>query len=95
MGFHILYCGPCGYLSRAEDLAKELRESFDAEVTIEEGKLGQFDVILDGELIASKGGWWKRKLIHGAPSQEKLMAAIRSAMGDREGDYCELPVRSE
>lgn len=91
MEFHILYCSPCGYLGRAEDLADELRKQFGADVRVEEGKFGQFDVLLDGDLVASKGGFWARKLKHGAPPQEKLMASIREAMADREGDVCELP----
>ena len=90
MQVRVLYCGPCGYESRAEDLAHELRERFDAEVEIEEGKLGQFDVLLDGELVASKGGFWGRMLKHGAPPQPEIMASIERAMADRQGDACEL-----
>ena len=72
MQFHILYCRPCGYRDRAEELAVELRGRFGAEVVVEEGKFGQFDVLLDGELVASKGGFWKRTLIHGgaAPGED-------------------------
>lgn len=91
MTFHILYCRPCGYRERAEDLATELRRRFDARVTVEEGGFGQFDVLLDGELVASKGGFWKRMVTHGAPPQPQIMDAIESALADREGDHCELP----
>ena len=91
MEFRILYCRPCGYHDRAEQLAAELRNRLAAEVIVAEGKFGQFDVLLDGELVASKGGFWKRKLIHGAPPQEKLLEAIDRALGDREGDACALP----
>ena len=55
MEFHILYCRPCGYRDRAEELAVELRSRVGAEVVVEEGKFGQFDVLLEGELVASKG----------------------------------------
>ena len=79
MQFHILYCRPCGYRDRAEELA------------VEEGKFGQFDVLLDGELVASKGGFWKRKLIHGAPPQAKILEAINQALADRQGDVCTIP----
>ena len=92
MEFRILYCGPCGYHGRAEDLAAELRKRFGAKAFVEEGKFGQFDVFLDGELVASKGGFWKRKLIHGAPQQEKLLQAIDRALADRDGDACALPM---
>jgi selT/selW/selH-like putative selenoprotein len=91
MQFHILYCRPCGYRDRAEELAVELRSRFGAEVVVEEGKFGQFDVLLDGELVASKGGFWKRKLIHGAPPQAKILEAINRAIADREGDFCRIP----
>ena len=93
MEFRILYCGPCGYHGRAKDLAKELRDRFGAQVAIEEGGFGQFDVFLGSELVASKGGFLKRMLIHGAPPQATLLAAIERALADREGDACDLPKR--
>lgn len=93
MDFRILYCGPCGYHARAEELATELRGRFDAQVTVEEGGFGQFDVLLDGELVASKGGFWKRMLVHGAPPQPQILEAIERALADREGDSCEIPDR--
>ena len=91
MEFYILYCRPCGYRGRAEELAVELRSRFGAEVVVEEGKFGQFDVLLDGELVASKGGFWKRTLTHGAPPQAKILGAITRALADRPGDVCEIP----
>ena len=91
MKFRILYCGPCGYHGRAEELADELKDRFGAEVTIEEGGFGQFDVFLDGSLVASKGGVFKRMLIHGAPQQDQMLTAIERALADKEGDTCELP----
>jgi len=91
MEFKILYCNPCGYLERAEELAAELRKRTGARVTVEEGKLGQFDVLLDGELVASKGGFWKRMLKHGAPPQPEILKAIERALADRQGDACEIP----
>jgi selT/selW/selH-like putative selenoprotein len=94
MEFRILYCEPCGYRERAEELAAELRQRFDAEATVEEGGFGQFDVLLDGALVASKGGLWKRLTKHGAPPQAQLLESIERALADREGDLCELPRRS-
>ena len=91
MEFRILYCKPCGYRERAEALAAELRERFGAGVSIEEGGFGQFDVSLDGELVASKGGVLWRMLIHGAPPESKLMAAIERAVATRAGDACSVP----
>ena len=91
MEFRILYCKPCGYHGRAEALAEELRERFGAEVTVEEGGFGQFDVFLDDSLVASKGGVLKRMLIHGAPPPAQIRAAIERALAGRDGDSCELP----
>ena len=91
MVFRILYCKPCGYRERAEELATELRERFDARVILEEGGFGQFDVLLDGEIIASKGGFWKRMITHGAPPQPQILEAIERALADRDGDLCEIP----
>jgi selT/selW/selH-like putative selenoprotein len=93
MKFRILYCGPCGYHGRAEELAEELRGRFGAEVAIEEGGFGQFDVFLDGRLVASKGGLLKRMVIHGAPPQDRMLTAIERALADRQGDACELGTR--
>ena len=87
--FRILYCGPCGYESRAHDLAEELRV-LGADVEIEEGRFGQFDVLLDGRLVASKGGFWRRVTIHGEPPQEKLLASIEKHLAVRDGDACEI-----
>lgn len=94
MEFHILYCKPCGYRGRADELAAELRARWNARVTVEEGMFGQFDVFLDDELVASKGGFWARKLKHGAPPQAKIMEAIDRALADREGDACEIAPRA-
>jgi len=91
MQFRILYCKPCGYHGRAEALADELRNRFGAQVAVEEGGFGQFDVLLDGNLVASKGGFFKRMLIHGAPPQAEMPAAIERALADKEGDACALP----
>lgn len=91
MEFEILYCKLCGYRERAEQLAAELRRRSGARVSVTEGGFGQFDVLLDGEVVASKGGFWKRMLTHGAPPQPEILQAIDHALADREGDVCELP----
>ena len=90
MEFRILYCKPCGYRGRAEELANELRSRFGATASIEEGGFGQFDVFLDGNLVASKGGFFKRMLIHGAPPQAEMLAAIERVLADEEGDACAI-----
>ena len=57
---------------------------------VEEGGFGQFDVLLDGEIVASKGGFWKRMITHGAPPQPQIMEAVERALADRDGDLCEI-----
>lgn len=55
MNFKIVYCVPCGYITRAEWLKKDLESKFEkAKVELEGGKGGVFDVFADGELIFSK-----------------------------------------
>jgi len=96
MEFRILYCRPCGYAGRADALAAELRERFGAEVEVEEGKFGQFDVLLDGEVVASKGQtFWRRMLTHGAPSQSEILAAIERHVAVQPDDACEIPSPAE
>jgi hypothetical protein len=65
-------------------------ELADVDVEIEEGRFGQFDVLLDGKLVASKGGFWRRVTILGAPPQEKLLASIEKHLAVRDGDVCEI-----
>ncbi len=92
MEFRIAYCRPCGYQDRAETLAAELRERFGAEVAVEEGRFGQFDVWLDGEIVATKGQTvLHRWLKHGPPSEEAVREAIARAVGVQDGDACEIP----
>ena len=91
MKFAILYCKPCGYHEAAHALADELRQRFSAEVSVAEGGFGQFDVRLDGELVASKGGVVRRMLTHGAPAQRVVLEGIARSVAIREGESCELP----
>jgi selenoprotein W-related protein len=95
MRFEILYCKPCGYLERAESLAAELRDRFGASVSVREGGFGQFDVVLDGEVVASKGKLLRRLLVHGPPSEERIRAAIEAALATREGDACAVPAAAD
>jgi len=92
MKFEILYCRPCGYREQAAALADELRERFDAAVSVEEGRFGQFDVLLDGELVASKGRTFLRRMLtHGAPPQRRILEAIERHLEVREGEACAIP----
>ena len=56
MNATIRYCTVCfGYRDRALAVAEELRRRFDAEVEVIGGKVGQFDVEIDGALVVSRG----------------------------------------
>ena len=57
--------------------------------------VAQFDVLLEGTLVASKGKFLRRVLVHGAPPQSELMASIERHLAVREGDACELPATDE
>lgn len=56
MNVTVRYCTICfGYRDRAVAIAEELRRRFDADVEVIGGKVGQFDVEIDGELVVSRG----------------------------------------
>ena len=56
MNVTIRYCTVCfGYRDRALAVAEERGRRFDANVEVIGGKVGQFDVEVDGTLIVSRG----------------------------------------
>lgn len=56
MNATIRYCTVClGYRDRAVAVAEELRRRFDANVEVIGGKVGQFDVEIEGTLVVSRG----------------------------------------
>ncbi len=44
----------------------------------ERGRLGQFDVLVDGHVVASRGGLLRRALGGGFPDPEEVVAAIEA-----------------
>lgn len=55
MQMKIVYCMPCGYITRAQWLKKDLEKSGkNVKVTLEGGDKGIFDVYADGKLIFSR-----------------------------------------
>jgi protein-L-isoaspartate O-methyltransferase len=57
MDVRITHCTVCwGYRDRAVTLGDALRKRFGAQVEVVGGALGQFDVRVDGKLVASRGG---------------------------------------
>jgi selT/selW/selH-like putative selenoprotein len=92
MRVRIVFCAICGYRDRAHALGDELAQRFDADVEVEEGKLGQFDVLVDGKRVASRGeSWAARMLPRDAPNASQVMAAIEAHCKPREGEACPVP----
>jgi selenoprotein W-related protein len=54
MMVEIHHCTSCGFRARAVSLAEEIKKEFGVEAKLLIGKIGSFDVIVDGELIFSK-----------------------------------------
>jgi hypothetical protein len=54
-------------------------------VAIEVGKTGQFDVIVDGETVASRGGnVFSRLFGAGWPDKEDVLAAVEQRLAESE-----------
>jgi len=50
----ITYCVPWNYLPRATSLAAEIKKAKGIDATLIKGSGGQFEIVLDGQLIFSK-----------------------------------------
>lgn len=90
MKVEIFYCRPCGYRARAEALATELRDRFGAEVQVVRGKLGQFDVIVDGVLVASRAESLLTRVLP-PPKAAAIVATIEAHLAMEEGAHCDVP----
>jgi len=79
----ITYCTRCKFLMRAAWLAQELLTSFESElgeVALRPGSGGVFEVLLNGEVIASNAGGEMPD-----PAQVKRLLRDRIAPGRRIG----------
>jgi hypothetical protein len=65
---------------------------FGATVEIVEGKLGQFDVLVDDELVVARSKSLISRLL--PPKAAAVIAAIEAALATREGDHCDVPTGS-
>lgn len=81
----ITFCPICwGYRERASVLAEELRARMGVEVHVTEGKLGQFDVRVDSELVAARGKTFLSRMKPGAPPEvATLIATIEPYLSPR------------
>ena len=59
-------------------LAAKIEEELDISATTEPGSSGQFDVVADGEVIASReGGFFKKLLGGGWPDPDEVVEELR------------------
>lgn len=83
MEIRILHCALCwGYRARALAVAEVLRKDLGAQVEVTAGKLGQFDVFVDGELILSRGTAAARLKPTPLPDAAKLIAAVKRRLSN-------------
>jgi predicted Rdx family selenoprotein len=84
MDVRIVYCAVCGYRGRAERLARAIRERLGVDAALEHGRLSQFDVVADGEVVASRAGGLLNHLTYGGfPDEAAVVAALaRRRPGD-------------
>lgn len=88
----IFYCTVClGYRARAEALADELRARLGCDVDVIRGKLGQFDITVDGRLVASRGeSLLSRMRPVRPPKSAAVIEAIERHLQPSEGERCEV-----
>lgn len=82
MDVRITHCTVCwGYRSRALELADAFRTSFGARVEVAGGKLGQFDVYVDGRQVVSRSeGAILRMKLGGLPEVAEVIGAIENSL---------------
>jgi selT/selW/selH-like putative selenoprotein len=69
----IVYCVVCGYRGRAERLAHAIRDRLGVAPVLERGRLSQFDVFVDDELVTSREGGLLNHLTWGGfPNEESV-----------------------
>ena len=56
-------------------------------VTLKDGRLGQFDVLVDGRVVASRKGGLLAKLVRRPfPDDDEILDAVRAALPPRGPD---------
>jgi predicted Rdx family selenoprotein len=78
MDIQIKYCATCGLAGRARSLAQKVKSELGLEARISPGRLAQFDVFADGQLIASRDPGIVKHLTHrGWPDENAVIERLR------------------
>jgi len=79
MHVNIRYCQAWGFRARAASLAANIKDATGVESELEVGAPGRLDVLIDGELVASRGGGFFARLFGGGwPDPARVIEAVRS-----------------
>lgn len=86
MQVEIKYCVVCGLAGRARRLARRIADEIGVEAKLTSGPLGEFDVIADGTLIASRrSGLLNHLTYRGWPDEDAVLARLRERAGQPAG----------
>ena len=78
MQIQIRYCVACGLAGRARRLAQRIADEIGVQPVLTPGPLGEFDVLADGTLIASRNGGLLNHLTYrGWPSDDAVVERLR------------------
>jgi selenoprotein W-related protein len=75
MMVEIYHCTTCGFQARAVSLAEEIKKEFGVEAKLIIGKIGSFDVVVDGEKIFSRHSTGR------FPEPSEIVQKINEIMG--------------
>ena len=87
MSIEIIHCPTwAAYKPKAASFAAEIESTTGEKVYLVEGKRGQFDIVVDGKVVAKRTGNFFSKVIlkMGWPTTSDVIAAVRMALGQRK-----------
>jgi hypothetical protein len=74
----ILFCRSCGFQARAASLALRIKDVLGIDPVLKTSGPGTFDVLVDGERIASRGeGFLSRLFFGGWPNEGAVVEEIK------------------
>lgn len=82
MQVEIRFCRSCGFQARAASLALRIKDSLGIDPVLKTSSAGVFDVLVDGERIASRGdGFLSRLFFGGWPNEGAVVDEIKKRSG--------------